>query len=209
MAQRWLGFSELPNTAEHGLSGFGYLYNGVQHRIPHGIPMERLMHGWKHSPQLPTATAAASSAQQHTLPALSIRPGKQAGQQTPLRLAAQRQSMRQSHFASGGSDSPANRLHLRERGSQPGQQHQLYTSSAAVNAAAKPLVPPQAGTVAPYNHHVLVRVPPPEDQPSQSDAIWWPAIMERCTLKYKPPSGGWAWRLWPDPGLTASLEDDS
>ena len=182
MAQRWLGFSELPNTAEHGLNGFGYLCNCAQHGIPHGISIKRLMHDCKHLQQLPIATAAASSAQQHTLPALSTRPGKQAGHQTPLSVAAQRQSMRQRHFASSGSDNPADRLHLRERGSQLGQQNQLYSSSAAVEAAAKPSVPPQAGTVAPYNHHVLVRVPPPEDQPSQSDAIWWPAIMERCAL---------------------------
>ena len=186
-AQRWLGFSELPNTAQHGLNGFDYLYNCAQHRIPHGISMKRLMHDCKHLPQLPTTTAAASSAQQHTLPALSMRLGKQAGHLTPSIVAAQRHFMREGHFASDGSDSPADRLHPRERGSQPGQQHQLYSSSAAADTAAKPVVPPQAGTVAPYNHHVLVQVPPPEDQPSHSDAIWWPAIMERCcTLKYPP-----------------------
>lgn len=50
------------------------------------------------------------------------------------------------------------------------------------NEAMKPVQPAQPGTVSPYTHHVMLRIPQPSGHEPKDSSIWWPPVMEKYVL---------------------------
>lgn len=59
------------------------------------------------------------------------------------------------------------------------QDRPLSSCYAADTTPLKPTVSAQPGSVTPYSHHVLVRLPPAADQPLRQTEIWWPPVVEK------------------------------
>ena len=50
---------------------------------------------------------------------------------------------------------------------------------ALASGVMKPVQPAQPGTVSPYTHHVMLRIPQPPGNSPTDDSIWWPPVMEK------------------------------
>lgn len=84
-------------------------------------------------------------------------------------------SKRHSHSISssvGRQARPCTSLH-------PSTVRGSCSCAMAAELPMKPTISAQPGTVKPYSHHVMIRIPPPPDHAPADNSIWWPPVIEK------------------------------